>query len=231
MPDLDLAGERLRVLPERALLWSARATVFVADLHLGKSAAFAAAGVPVPSGTTGADLDDLGQLLDRTRAERLVILGDLLHARASREPHTLTAFARWRAARPSLRIELIRGNHDDRAGDPPEDWGIRTRDDPSADAPFVLAHRPPPPDYDGPHVLCGHVHPQAHLLGPARLRHRLPCLVVGPHRTILPAFGRFTGGHVHTPAPGERLFIFGPDAVVEPRLTAPPPRRPRFRSR
>ena len=43
-----LAGEAVELLPERALHWIRERTLFVADVHLGKAAAFRAGGVPVP---------------------------------------------------------------------------------------------------------------------------------------------------------------------------------------
>ncbi|HET7427286.1 MAG TPA: DEAD/DEAH box helicase, partial [Gemmatimonadales bacterium] len=53
---LRLAGEDLVLLPERALFWPRTATLVVADLHWGKAATFRAAGIPIPTGTTGEDL-------------------------------------------------------------------------------------------------------------------------------------------------------------------------------
>ena len=44
------------LLAERALYWPRAATLFVADVHLGKAAAFRAGGVPLPRGATAADL-------------------------------------------------------------------------------------------------------------------------------------------------------------------------------
>src|SRR5687768_1975535 len=72
----NLAGERVELLASRALLWPAQATLFVADVHLGKAAAFRAGGVPVPRGATGADLQRLSALVASTGARRLVVLGD-----------------------------------------------------------------------------------------------------------------------------------------------------------
>lgn len=208
------------VLPERALWWPARRTLFVADVHLGKGAAFAAAGIPVPMGATRADLDDLGAVLDRTGAERLVILGDLLHARTARDANTLGVFAGWRAQRRGVEMVLVRGNHDLHAGDPPEDWGMGCQDEGEREGPFVLSHVPPAVDGVVGHVLCGHVHPVLRLAGPGGSVERCACLIVGVDRTILPAFGRFTGGKVQALSAGDRVFVFGPGEVVEVSTSA-----------
>src|SRR4051812_6702373 len=70
-----LAGEAVELLPQRALYWPAQQTLFVADVHLGKAAAFRAGGVPIPRGTTANDLDRLSMLITVTGARRLIVLG------------------------------------------------------------------------------------------------------------------------------------------------------------
>ena len=139
----ELQGEAVTLLPERAVYWPRAAALIIADPHFGKAAAFRAGGIPVPGGTTAAMLARLGAALDRTSARRLVVLGDLLHARAGRAAHTLDQVAAWRAARPELDITLVRGNHDTRAGDPPADWGVECLDAPVSEPPFVWLHQPP----------------------------------------------------------------------------------------
>ena len=139
----EVRGETLWLLPERAVYWPRAGALLIADPHFGKAAAFRAGGIPVPGGTTAEMLRRLSAALDATAAARLIILGDLLHARAGRAPHTLELVAAWRAARPTLAITLIRGNHDTRAGDPPADWGVECLDAPVVEPPFVWLHEPP----------------------------------------------------------------------------------------
>lgn len=186
-----IAGEAVELLAERALHWPRERTLFVADVHLGKAAAFRAGGVPLPRGSTADDLSRLAALLTRTGATRLVVLGDLLHAAAGRVAALDTAFRRWRDAHPSLAITLVRGNHDARAGDPPPAWAIDVVTAPHPLAPFVLCHEPRSPRTG--HALCGHVHPGVRISGNAYESVRLPCFVLGQRRTLLPAFGRLTG--------------------------------------
>jgi DNA ligase-associated metallophosphoesterase len=213
-----LAGERVALLPERALHWPAQRTLFVADVHLGKAAAFRAGGVPLPRGGTRADLARLGALIARSGAQRVVILGDFLHARAGRVAALDAEFRTWRAAHSQVAIVLVRGNHDDRAGDPSHDWGIDVVAEPYLLAPFLACHLPvkPPTGY----ALCGHVHPGARLTGVADAM-RLPCFVLGARRAILPAFGGFTGLAIVAAEPGERLVaIAGSKLVALPATRA-----------
>ena len=206
-----IAGETVELLAERALHWPSANTLFVADVHLGKAAAFRAGGVPVPRGATAGDLARLATLLARTRAKRLVVLGDFLHAAAGRVAALDTTFLRWREAHRSVGITLVRGNHDAHAGDPPPAWGIEVVAEPHPLAPFLLCHEPRAPRTG--HALCGHVHPGVRISGNAFESTRLPCFVLGPRRTLLPAFGRFTGLALIGPSPAETIV-----AIAGPRL-------------
>lgn len=213
---ITIAREHMLLMPQRALFWPRAATLLVADLHLGKAATFAAAGIPVPNQSSEADLRTLSDCLSGTGATRLVILGDFLHARQGRDPATLASLAQWRRAHAALDIVLVRGNHDHSAGDPPRDLGIRMVDDPHAhpeSLPFVLAHRPA--RCDAGYVLAGHIHPAITLRGPASLRERLPCFVIGKERAILPAFGSFTGTARFPAYAGDRVFVIAGDQVLE----------------
>ena len=131
------------LLPERALFWPRTGTLVAADLHWGKGATFRAAGIPIPVGGTGDDLARLDAALLRTCARRLVVLGDLFHARAGRiATGTLAELRRWRDLRSELEILLVRGNHDRHAGDPPADLRINCVNAPAFVPPFELRHEP-----------------------------------------------------------------------------------------
>ncbi|MEO8753481.1 MAG: ligase-associated DNA damage response endonuclease PdeM [Casimicrobiaceae bacterium] len=210
-----LGGEQVELFAHRALFWPAGSTLFVADVHLGKAAAFRAGGVPLPRGGTRADLARLTALLQRTRAQRLVVLGDFLHAAAGRVAALDAAFKGWRATHAGVTLTLVRGNHDDRAGDPPADWDIEVVTEPHPLAPFLACHVPVTPTTG--YALCGHVHPGVFLRGSADDSARLPCFVLGRRRAILPAFGGFTGLALVAPARGDRLV-----AIAGTRLFALP---------
>ena len=94
----------------------------MADAHIGKAVSFRRLGVPVPRGTTTQTLQRLSDAVAASGARRVVFLGDLLHSARAHAPATLDAFAQWRAAACRLELVLVRGNHDDRAGDPPARW-------------------------------------------------------------------------------------------------------------
>ena len=211
----DVAGERLTLMPERAVYWERMRTLLVADPHWGKAATFRASAIPVPRGTTTAGLARLDRAIARTGANRIVFLGDYLHARDGRAPDTLRALAEWRWVNSELDVVLVRGNHDRHAGDPPVEAGIRCVDPPLIDSPFVLMHHPGASS-DG-YVLAGHLHPGAPLVGRAKMRERLPCFWFGRNCGVLPAFGDFTGLADVTAQPGDRVFAVADAEVVEIR--------------
>lgn len=210
---LELAGEGVRLLPESALYWERQRTLLIADAHWGKAAAFRAAGVPVPGGTTHEGLQRLTRALRRCGAERIVFLGDFLHARSGRAAATLNALWSWRRSHPAVELLLIRGNHDRGAGDPPPELGIRCLDEPVREGPFRLTHYPA--DGREAYGLSGHLHPVVRLAGPARERQRLPCFWIGAAGAVLPAFGDFTGGAEVSPAPQDRVFVIAEGEVIE----------------
>lgn len=210
--DVIVADERVVLLPERALWLPACDTLLVADLHWGKAAAFRAAHVPVPMGTTSSDLARLSSAIATTRAARLVVLGDLLHARSGRHDETLRTIAAWRARHTTLAMTLVRGNHDAQAGDPPSSLDIACTDTPVVLGPFVGVHEPTVRT-DG-YVLCGHLHPNVTVRGRGRQSLRLPAFVFGAARAVLPAFSSFTGGGIYQQEAGDRLYAIAGDEVV-----------------
>ena len=209
---IEVSGATVQLLPERALWYEAERTLFVADLHWGKAAAFRAAHVPVPMGTTSSDLARLSDAISATEAQHLVVLGDLLHARAGRHDETFRTIAAWREQHAALGITLVRGNHDQHAGDPPAALDIVCTDAPFGCGPFVGVHEPC--EARSGYVLCGHVHPSVTVRGRGRQTLRLPAFVFGPRRGILPAFSSFTGGGMYERQTGDRLYAIAGEEVV-----------------
>jgi DNA ligase-associated metallophosphoesterase len=206
----ELAGERVLLLPQKALYWPAAQTLMVADVHLGKAASFRALGVPVPHGTTGENLAALDALLAACATRRVVFLGDFLHAKAAQAPATLQALLAWRRRHAGLELLLVRGNHDRHAGDPSALLEVCMADEPYRCGPFALCHHPDLAS--DAYVIAGHVHP-VYQLRTARESLRLPCFLLGTRRAILPAFGAFTGGHSLIPQVTDRVFVVAEELV------------------
>jgi DNA ligase-associated metallophosphoesterase len=209
---VEVSGETLFLLAERAVYWERGRTLLVADPHWGKAATFRAEGVPVPHGTTADGLARLDAIMRRAHVRRVLYLGDFLHARGGRAPDTLGAIAAWRARHAAVEMVVVRGNHDLHAGDAPPELGIASTNGPLTEPPFVFMHRPAPSE-DG-YVLAGHLHPGASLVGAARQRERLPCFWFGDRVGVLPAFGDFTGLWSVRPQSGDRVFVVAGEEVI-----------------
>lgn len=209
--DFEFGGTPWRALPQHAALWLAQGWLVLADAHLGKAATFRARGVPVPQGTTSANLARLSSLIEATRPERLVFLGDLLHAREAQGSETIGQIARWRARHARLAMTLVEGNHDRHAGAPPATLDIDVVDEPWTVQGIAFCHHPR--RLAGASVVAGHLHPCVRLHGAANDTLRLPCFWQRPGLLTLPAFGEFTGGAPIVREPGDRVL-----AAVDGRL-------------
>lgn len=229
---VERAGFAMVLHPSGALYLPGLKTWLVADAHMGKAVSFRRLGVPVPHGTTGGNLQRLSALLAAQPTARIVFLGDFLHSAHAHAAATQASLAGWRALHPTLHLTLVRGNHDDRAGDPPASLDMQVVDEPffieSATGRLALCHHPQ--EIAGAYVLAGHWHPCVTVQGRAHDRLRLPCFWLGrerraqaageaePHSAatgILPAFGVFTGMHPIGRRPGDQVFVVAGATVRE----------------
>lgn len=210
--DITVADEPVVLRADRCLYWPRKATLFVADLHLGKGAAFRALGVPLPSGSTESTLHRLDASIQRSPVRRLVMLGDLWHAKSGRTAGAMGSFEAWRRRHPDVEVVLVRGNHDLRSGGLPASLHVLEVDEGEADPPFSFLHYPGATE--GAFSLAGHLHPCVELSGIGRQRIHLPCFWIGDHCAVLPAYGDFTGCAEIEPRPQDQVFAIGDQRVV-----------------
>ena len=213
------AEAEIVLVPGRAAYLPATGTLLVADLHLGKAATFRSKGIPVPEGSAQKDLARLAQLVAATQARRLLVLGDLFHAKSGCTAEVFAEFTATRGQFPGTEVLLVAGNHDRSVGRLPAGLGIdsvlRTHDEP----PFHFVHEPgtplPESGRDQPFTIAGHVHPVIALASPSGDRLTDRCFVADPGLLVMPAFGSFTGGHRVTPMERSRVWIARDDGVVD----------------
>jgi hypothetical protein len=212
---LELAGVQVRLLADGAALLEDAGALLVGDLHLGRDAALQRAGLPLPAGSDADDVDRLEALAARIAPARLLLLGDLVHARASLGP-SLTRDLRRLAALPGVRVGALPGNHDRFLARLARETGLDVRPARVRLAGAELAHAPRarPPREGAPLRIAAHLHPVVRL-GGGRDTLRLPAFVAEDRQLVLPAFGSTTAGAPVPPRPGRRRFVCDGTRVVE----------------
>ena len=208
----ELLGQRLLLLPERALFWVQKKMLIASDPHFGKAQYFRERGIPVPAGTTKGDLRRLTCLVDDLQPEMLLFLGDFTHGALGAPEVYTRLMAPWRDAYADIAFMLVRGNHDRHSEMPPSfrfDWvGAERRV-----GPFVFTHQPR--SSASGYNIAGHLHPAVALTGRGGLKATLPCFVFGTAQALLPAFGGFTGSQLIRPKPEDTVFVIADDTVMQ----------------
>jgi len=206
---LELFDERVVLRGDRSLYWPRRRWLIVADVHVGKVHSLRRDGVALPDAVFEDDLRRLGAAVRTSGAERLVILGDLVHDAHGLTPAVIDRVGAWRAML-DVELVLVPGNHDRRVDELPPAWRVLQDDDVMVDGPFRFSHdRSPGTEFN----WHGHVHPSASLRG-WRDHVRLPCFVVGRNTGILPAFSALTGGGSYWHVDDANVYVIAEGHVL-----------------
>ena len=190
---IQLLGNQLELLPSRAVWWPARRMLIVADVHLGKDQVFRRYGVAIPDGVLHAEFKALDEAIEQTRAERLLVLGDWVHAPPSEGDAWPNEVLAWRNRHQQLTIDLVLGNHDRALSGWLQRWNIGEIEHQRVLDGLTLSHAIDAENDDAAAGISGHWHPAARLRS-GRESLRLPAFALRDQHLILPSFGRFTGG-------------------------------------
>lgn len=206
-----------RLLAGRGIYWPEQRMLLVSDLHLGKEATFRASGLAVPRGSTDATLDAIREMIAETDADRLVILGDLFHARSSLADDVRHSFTRFLRQHDHVEVTLVMGNHDVATGPLSNEWRMRVVEPPWEIGAVTLEHFPGPPAGDSQLCLAGHLHPAVRLGDSMSSTGKLPCFYFDAARSclILPAIGQFTGTAAVQPVGNDRVWVMADGEIIE----------------
>lgn len=204
-------------MPHRCAFWPAKRTLITADLHLGKCETLRAHGLGLPSkiaeGVLEEQLMRLEAALLLTGAERVLVVGDLLHAPAGLTVSMIDRVTQWRA-RHSQPMVLIAGNHDRRIDRVREAWRIEVVQGAWLEDPFEFIHDPADlPSGSARYAWCGHIHPTIRVSSGVD-SVKLPCFLVSERSALLPAFSCFTSGYSTRPARGDRVYAIADNSVI-----------------
>jgi DNA ligase-associated metallophosphoesterase len=211
---ITVAGEPVLLLPHRAAFWSAARTLLVADLHLDKCEVMRARGLPIPRALLDEQIARLDAAVRATQAQRVLVVGDLLHAPAGLTGPMVECFAAWRAAIP-IDMAIVPGNHDRALSRVADAWRIAVLASPYVEGPFAFVHDPEHrQSRSRVFHWCGHVHP-AVVLRRAGDSMKLPCFHLTARFGLLPAFSTFTAGGPVRRDRSDRVFGIADGQVIE----------------
>lgn len=211
---VSIRGESFLLMPERCAYQESSQTLLCSDLHWGKAEVFQQSGIGVSTQVLEDDLERLSSAITRSRAKRVLVLGDLVHSTQGVTPDLVDRVAAWRSGFSTVSFHLIRGNHDRRLV-LPKSWDFTESLEELREGNFIFSHdeiASPEPDV---FVWSGHIHPVVRLLGRGDSL-RLPCFRIGSDSGLLPAFSAFTGGYVvERSGRMTRLFAVTATKVIE----------------
>jgi DNA ligase-associated metallophosphoesterase len=197
----------------KAVYWKEAASLFIADLHLGKISHFRKAGIGIPTAAARMNLLALESLFIDYQPILCYFLGDLFHSAANEEWFHFQTLCRKYG---HIHFHLITGNHDNKLlkylKNNQGDWLITS--DNLTCPPFFLTHQPEDRmasekikiAQDHLFRLCGHFHPKVKLSGLGKQQVSMPCFHFSKNQGILPSFGQFTGGSYIKPEEGDQIF-------------------------
>ncbi|MEZ6092560.1 MAG: ligase-associated DNA damage response endonuclease PdeM [Pirellulaceae bacterium] len=214
---IHFGDETFELLIEGGMYWPCESMLLCSDLHLGKEASFSRMGLGVPRGASRQTLARVSAMLQRCRAEQLVILGDLFHNRSALAIDVIDLFQRFMEQHHTLSITLVSGNHDRSAGDLPADWRMHVEDDRLSLRKIELLHEAPSTADSAADTdrfrIAGHLHPAVQIRwGDISGRYR--CFWQTERNLILPALGQFTGAMTISRQPSDKVWALLDEEIV-----------------
>jgi len=211
MKEVKIFNETLELWPQKAARWKKKNVLFIADLHLGKINHFRRSGIPVPSKANDRNLELLIDLLQFTKPDRVVCLGDLFHSHYNPEWEVFGEVVKHFR---NISFELVLGNHDIMSNIQYNRKGILLHDTLRLD-PFIFTHHPMSEIEKQCYNIAGHIHPGVNLTGKGKQSVTLPCFYFGECSGLLPAFGMFTGLAKIRPKKEDKVFVIVDGKIVD----------------
>jgi len=201
-------GNHFWLSSQRCTFWEEQNTLIVCDLHIGKTGHFRKNGIAVSQRVYTEDLQRLLASILFFKVSKLIVVGDLSHSRSNKE---LELFKKWRNDFPSLKIHLVKGNHDILHEAWYKECHITVHHDKYCIDDFCFCHDVCLAEQEkGKYIFSGHMHPGVKIRGMAKQALSFPCFYFTETYCVLPAFSKFTGLALIRPNNGESVF-----AIVE----------------
>jgi metallophosphoesterase superfamily enzyme len=172
-----------RLSAERSLFLARESTLVVADIHWGYADSHRHAGNLLPLWGNEQLKRRLEFLLAHYRPNRMIWLGDSLHTRGGAK----LAEDFLDGISPEVEVIVLAGNHD-------RSWSRADLSEYRLGE-CIFHHGDQPRKVEAGHIeIIGHIHPAFAWSDGAGLRLKVPALVEGPNRIILPCFSEWSSG-------------------------------------
>ncbi len=210
--EVTIFNETFTLLPQRAIWWKKHKMLLLADMHLGKVNHFRKAGIPVPPKANDKNWETLVELVQITKPQRMVCIGDLFHSHYNYDWELVGQFTR---AFTQLSFELVTGNHDILTNHQYSRSKIILHGEGLRVDSFLFSHFPLEESLPGIYTISGHIHPGIQLSGRGKQKLMLPCFCFGELQGYLPAFGMFTGLSRIQPKKEDQIFAIANNDVIK----------------
>jgi len=193
----------------RAMFWENQKALVLSDLHIGKTAHFRKNGIALSNTIFEKDLERLSLLIDYFKPEKIIFVGDLLHAGDNSE---VTAFCDWKSKYQDLEFLLIEGNHDKINSSLKTKLSLDFSETKLEFQDLIFTHNFEASE--SKFQISGHIHP-GFVLDSAVKNIVLPCFVVSENQILLPAFSEFTGLDTKNLPQKGRFYVFTNSEIYE----------------
>ncbi len=207
---INLKGEKLLLLPEKAIWLPAYQVLLVSDVHLGKGTHFRKAGIPIPRELSQEDMANLSDLISQYKPKKIIFLGDLFHSDINDDWNW---FRLWRQLHQNIELILIKGNHDIIEEQLYQNLDILVVKELFL-GPFLLLHNLPKKEREN-YILAGHIHPGIKLRSKGRQSLTVACFYFAANYAVLPAFGKFTGKACIEAKEGDLVFAIAGQTILK----------------
>lgn len=202
---IEIRENHFSLYHDKAVYWHEERALLLADLHAGKANHFRKNGIPISSDYLLNDLNRIEELAIKSKAQQLIVLGDLFHSYHNTENHFVVEWIK----ELGLPFTLVKGNHD--LYTPIYD-GIVELDELNVSN-IRLVHDP----YEEESELFqigGHIHPGYRIKGKAKQSMRFPCYFIGEKHMVLPSFGSLTGSVNMKRGDTDKVILVSPDGLI-----------------
>ncbi|MBO6183860.1 MAG: ligase-associated DNA damage response endonuclease PdeM [Chryseobacterium sp.] len=207
--NINIQNEVFTLTNQRALFWKKEKALILSDLHIGKTAHFRKNGIALSNQIFESDLKRLSVLIEYFQPEKIIVVGDLLHAGDNSD---VDKFCEWKNQFSEIEFHLVEGNHDRISKKLEAKLCLNFKSTQLAIDDILLIH-----DFEKSNPkfqITGHIHPG--ILIPSKIKNiKLPCFALSENQLLLPAFSEFTGLDTKNLPKKGRFYIFTDAKIYE----------------